>query len=271
MPPVFGPVSPSPIRLKSCAGASGTTRRPSASAKIETSSPIEQLLDHDRPGEDAAAPQALVELLDGLADEDALARRQPVDLDDARRARRPRASPPSEHSAAASTALAKLFEPSIRAAARPGPKTATPFRRSSSATPATSGASGPITARSTSRLRASPSRLSPSSARTGWQSPRRAIPGLPGCGVQRVQPGSLGELPGERMLAPARPDEEHLHGGRVYSPRLPGGRPRPALTGSAATRSSASTTAGSNCVPAQRRSSASASSAGGRRGRAGRW
>ena len=30
MPPVFGPMSPSPMRLKSCAGTSGTTLRPVA-------------------------------------------------------------------------------------------------------------------------------------------------------------------------------------------------------------------------------------------------
>ena len=35
-------------------------------------------------------------------------------------------------------------------------------------------------------------------------------------GVQRRQPRRLGELPRERVLAPARPDQEHLHGGRVY-------------------------------------------------------
>ena len=34
--------------------------------------------------------------------------------------------------------------------------------------------------------------------------------------VQRAQTGRLGELPRERMLAPARPDQEHLHRGRVY-------------------------------------------------------
>ena len=39
IPPVFGPVSPSPTRLKSCAGASGSTVSPSTSAKMDTSSP----------------------------------------------------------------------------------------------------------------------------------------------------------------------------------------------------------------------------------------
>ena len=39
MPPVFGPVSPSPIRLKSRAGASGTAPTPSHSASSESSGP----------------------------------------------------------------------------------------------------------------------------------------------------------------------------------------------------------------------------------------
>ena len=39
MPPVFGPASPSPIRLKSCAAPSGRIRRPSQSANSETSLP----------------------------------------------------------------------------------------------------------------------------------------------------------------------------------------------------------------------------------------
>ena len=48
------------------------------------------------------------------------------------------------------TSLANDFEPSIAAAAALGPKTAIPAGRSTSATPPTSGASGPITTRSMS-------------------------------------------------------------------------------------------------------------------------
>ena len=47
------------------------------------------------------------------------------------------------------TSFANAFEPSSRAAAASGPKTAMPRVRSASARPATSGASGPITTRST--------------------------------------------------------------------------------------------------------------------------
>ena len=52
--------------------------------------------------------------------------------------------------AASMTSLAKDLLPSIRAAAADGPNTAKPASRSSSATPATKGASGPMTTRSAS-------------------------------------------------------------------------------------------------------------------------
>ncbi len=50
--------------------------------------------------------------------------------------------------AASMIRFAKAFEPSSCAAALPGPKTGMPRSRSASATPATSGASGPMTTRS---------------------------------------------------------------------------------------------------------------------------
>ena len=40
MPPVFGPASPSPTRLKSCAGARGTAVVPSHTARIDSSGPV---------------------------------------------------------------------------------------------------------------------------------------------------------------------------------------------------------------------------------------
>ena len=54
------------------------------------------------------------------------------------------------------TCLANDFEPSIMAARRLGPKQLIPDPRSASASPATSGASGPITTRSVPRERARP-------------------------------------------------------------------------------------------------------------------
>ncbi len=76
--------------------------------------------------------------------------------------------------------LANALEPSIAAARRPGPKTASPRSRSRSASPATSGASGPTTTRSTSWPAAKPASPSASSTATSRQRAWRAMPGLPG-------------------------------------------------------------------------------------------
>ena len=78
------------------------------------------------------------------------------------------------------TCLAKDFEPSIMAASAAGPKQAMPLSRKASATPATSGASGPITTRSGLSLRASRTIWSGTAAVSGWVSASAAMPGLPG-------------------------------------------------------------------------------------------
>ncbi len=82
--------------------------------------------------------------------------------------------------AAAITSFANRFEPSIRAAAADGPNTEIPTCRRVSATPATSGASGPTTTRSAPSDRASSRSPSPSSDATGWHVASAAMPGFPG-------------------------------------------------------------------------------------------
>ena len=179
MPPVFGPVSPSPARLWSRAAASGIARLPSVSAKTESSGP---------------SSSSSISTWSSSAD----ALRSPASTSSCvvqTKTPFPAASPSAliTHGgraiaswaaigtrAAESTSLAKLFEPSMRAAAALGPNVAMPASRNSSATPATSGPSGPITARSIPSARASSSRPSLSSARTGWHVPSAAMPGLPG-------------------------------------------------------------------------------------------
>ena len=92
MPPVFGPVSPSPTRLKSCAAASGRAAWPWQSASSETSSPTSSSSTTTvAPGlAERAADEARLDrrLRRGAigADRDALAGREPVGLDDARAA-----------------------------------------------------------------------------------------------------------------------------------------------------------------------------------------
>ena len=60
MPPVLGPVSPSPMRLKSWAGTSGTARVPSQRTSSEHSSPTSpSSMTMVRPASPNAAPDSL--------------------------------------------------------------------------------------------------------------------------------------------------------------------------------------------------------------------
>ena len=130
MPPVFGPSSPSPTRLKSWAGWSGTTVVAVGEANSETSGPSRNSSMTTRPGRQAVRAWA-----QGLAavvgDHHALAGRQSVVLDDVRRAERVerlvdllggRADVGSAVGtpAAAITSLAKALEPSSCAASLRG-------------------------------------------------------------------------------------------------------------------------------------------------------
>ena len=83
MPPVFGPVSPSPTRLKSCAGASGTTVSPSQMQKSEASGPSRNSSTTTRPPGLARQPRACSRATSAVVGDDhALARGEPVVLDD---------------------------------------------------------------------------------------------------------------------------------------------------------------------------------------------
>ena len=76
--------------------------------------------------------------------------------------------------------LLKALEPSSAAAAAVGPKARRPRRRNSSTTPATSGISGPMTARSICSATARSAMAPGSATSTGTHLPRFAMPGLPG-------------------------------------------------------------------------------------------
>ncbi len=113
--------------------------------------------------------------------------------------------------AASITSFANAFDPSICAAAALGPKTAMPRRRSSSASPATSGASGPTTTRSTRSSSASAPSAAWSSARTGWHVASAAMPGLPGA-AWRSSTAALRESDHASACSRAsRSDDEHPH------------------------------------------------------------
>ena len=163
IPPVFGPASPSPARLKSCAASSGTAVTPSASANSDTSGPSRNSsmttvpqagrARRPRPGRSvtstplpAASPSALTTYGGPNSSSAAATSAGPVQV--------PRAAVGMP--AARMTFLANDFEPSMAAARRLGPKQAMPDRAARPATPATRGASGPMTTRSAPVARARP-------------------------------------------------------------------------------------------------------------------
>ena len=85
--------------------------------------------------------------------------------------------------------LVNPLEPSSSAAAALGPNVAILAARRASATPATSGASGPITTKSMSRLRARATTATESQGSIATHSAQRAIPGLPGAAISASQRG----------------------------------------------------------------------------------
>ena len=174
---------------------------------------VQELLDDHRA---AAPPRAARAAARSLGDQDALARGQAVRLDHVRRAelvqrrvhlgRAGRRCAPRRSGcpAACMICLANDFEPSMAAARRLGPKQAMPDARSASATPATSGASGPITTRSARVARARPATCPASVMSTGCSPASAAMPGLPGAACRPVTSGSAARA---RASACSRPPE----------------------------------------------------------------
>src|SRR5437764_4898739 len=101
------------------------------------------------------------------------------------------------------SSFAKVFDPSMRAAAAVGPNAAIPASESASTTPATSGASGPTTTRSASSSLAARTMPSTSSAATSMQGTRsRAMPAFPGAASSS---GRCGLRSNARTIACSRP------------------------------------------------------------------
>ncbi len=104
--------------------------------------------------------------------------------------------------AACMTSLANALEPSSCAAAAVGPKQAIPRAVTASATPATSGASGPTTTRPAPSVTASSATSSPDIGSTGCSVATAAMPGLPGAACTWATDGSWDSL---RARACSRP------------------------------------------------------------------
>ena len=193
MPPVLGPVSPSPTRLKSWAGGRASTVVPSVTQKTEASGPSRYSSMTTRPPGLArqAAAWALASSRSSVTTTPLPAAR-PSSLTTWGEPRSSRASSTSSGVvqtwaravgtlAAAMTSLANALLPSSCAAAADGPKTRNPFARRTSATPATSGASGPMTTRSTaSRVAISRTASASVTSASGSQRAMVSMPGFPG-------------------------------------------------------------------------------------------
>ena len=115
--------------------------------------------------------------------------------------------------AASIASFAKALEPSRRAAAAPGPNATTPAALRRSTSPSVNGSSGPTTTRSTRSRVAAATRPSTSSTATSSRRASSAIPGFPG--AQRISDcrGRAGQRAHDRVLAPARADDQHRGGG----------------------------------------------------------
>ena len=119
----------------------------------------------------------------------------------------------------------KPLEPSSRAAAAPGPKTAMPAARRRSARPATKGPSGPTTTKST---------VCASANATGSGASTHvatcAMPGLPGAAYSAVQRGEAARARAKACSRPPEPMRRMRMGRDTTRPRAGRARPLTAYT-----------------------------------------
>ena len=77
--------------------------------------------------------------------------------------------------------------------------------------PATSGASGPTTTRSTLLVLQNAITAAWSATSSATHSASRAMPALPGAHQSFVSSGEFGDLPGQRMFAAAGTEQKNVH------------------------------------------------------------
>src|SRR5579875_987744 len=190
MPPVLGPASPSPSRLKSRAAGSGTTRVPSVTTSSEHSGPASpSSITTRRPAAPKDSPASLARTSASASWRSSVTR---TPLPAAKPSvftthgpgswrRKATASSGSSNTpkravgtlASASSCFMNALDPSSRAPSAPGPTTSRPSARSRSASPSTRGCSGPITTRSASTV-------SGGASLTVMRYPPATAPGIPG-------------------------------------------------------------------------------------------
>ncbi len=247
MPPVFRPVSPSPTRLWSCAVPIGRTVSPSQSTKKEASSPsMNSSITTSAPASPnsppnmsstaasawstvsatitplpAASPSALTTIGAPLSRIWARAASASVN----------RAQAAVGAPAASQISLVKLLEASSREAASDGPKTRIPASRSRSATPAASGASGPMITKSIAFSSTKAATALRSSISSAAQSAIWAIPALPGATISRSHFGFCIAAQARACSRPPPPRMRMFIGGSSFRLALP--RPCSRLAGPA--------------------------------------
>src|SRR5262245_27644258 len=117
--------------------------------------------------------------------------------------------------------FANVLLPSMRAPSLPGPKTRRPAARSLSASPATSGSSGPTTTRSIDSVLQSLSIASWSDAATGRFSATADVPAFPGAANSAVTSGLLRIFQHSACSRPPPPTTRILMGAIVADATLP--------------------------------------------------
>ena len=215
MPPVLGPSSPSKMRLKSWAGVRATASVPSQITNSETSGPSRNCsITTVEPASRQASAWAAAAWRSSVTTTPLPAAR-PSSLTTCGAPNASRASWTCcsvvqvrawavGTPALSMTSLAKALEPSSRAASADGPNTSMPSARRASATPATSGASGPTTTRSAPIVRVRARTAAGSWGSTGWTGTSREIPALPGAACTSLTAGSRRRV---RTMACSRPPE----------------------------------------------------------------
>ena len=182
-------------------------------------------------------------LVEVVGDDDALAGGEAVVLDDVGRAevveavldllgRRADVGRAVGTLAAAMTSLANALLPSSCAAAADGPKTRNPLARRTSATPATRGASGPMTTRSTaSRGRDLEDGVGVGDVGQRFAAGDGVDAGVPGGGDDRVDGVVRREGPGQGVLARSGAEDEDYPAGHGDHPRANAAERQPAVHG----------------------------------------
>jgi hypothetical protein len=184
---------------------------------------LEQLLDDDRPAQRRGRAQPVGELLLGSADEDALAGGETVGLHDARRPRlveRPRGRDAGSGHHLLREGLRALDARRVRA--RPEDRDAGIAEGVGEA--GDEGRLRPDDHELGNERRCEPQQALAVVGAHRVARPERGDAGVSGGRVQLVERAAAREGPRERVLARARPDEEHVHGGEDNRPpaaRLP--------------------------------------------------